>query len=147
MYCPNGLGEREGEMTARPDLGIDGDPELRFQPAVDIATGRLLGFEAFLRWNDPVRGVLPPDVILAWAEANDRMTALNTWILFEACSRAVEWSSSLQLAVNCSASELLNRKATVAVALALEQSGLNPDRLTVEVPEGAVCDHVAIGEL
>jgi EAL domain-containing protein (putative c-di-GMP-specific phosphodiesterase class I) len=134
-------------MTARPDMGIDGEPELRFQPAVDMATGRLLGFEALLRWNDPVRGVLAPDVILAWAEANGHLTALNAWVLFEACSRAVEWESSLQVAVNCSASELRSRKASLAVVFALEQSGLNPDRLTIEVTETAVCDNVAIGEL
>ena len=134
-------------MKARPDLGIDGEPELRFQPAVDMATGRLLGFEALLRWNDPVRGVLAPDVILSWAETNDLMTALNAWILFEACSMAVEWGSSLQLAVNCSASELRKRKATLAVVFALEQSGLNPDRLTVEVADLAMCDNVIIGEL
>ncbi len=134
-------------MTARPDMGIDGEPELRFQPAVDMATGRLLGFEALLRWNDPVRGVLAPDVILAWAEANGHLTALNAWVLFEACTRAVEWESSLQVAVNCSASELRSRKASLAVVFALEQSGLNPDRLTIEVTETAVCDNVAIGEL
>jgi EAL domain-containing protein (putative c-di-GMP-specific phosphodiesterase class I) len=134
-------------MTAPPDIGIDGAPELRFQPAVDIATGRLLGFEALLRWNDPIRGVLAPGVILSWAEANDHMAALNAWILFEACSRAVDWGSSLQVAVNCPASELQKRKATLAVTFALEQSGLNPDRLTVEVAEVSLCDKVAIGEL
>lgn len=134
-------------MTARPDLGIGGAPELRFQPAVDMATGCLLGFESLLRWNDPLLGILGPDVILSWAETNDHMTALNTWIFFEACSRAVEWGSSFQVAVICSVSELQKRKAALAVAFALEQSGLNPDRLTIEVAEGSLCDNVAIGEL
>lgn len=134
-------------MTPRPDLGIDGEPEIRFQPAVDMASGQLLGFEALLSWNEPVRGVLTPEVVLSLAEAHGQMTALNAWVLFEACSRAVQWESNLQLAVNCSVSELRRRKAAIAVIFALEQSGLNPDRLTVEVTETAVCDNVVIGEL
>jgi diguanylate cyclase len=149
MHCPNGEGpdEERGAMTARLDLGIDGEPELLFQPAVDIAAGRLLGFEALLRWNDPVRGVLAPDVILSWAEANGHMTTLNAWILFEACSQAVQWGSSLQLSVHCSTSEFQRRKATVAMVFALEQSGLNPDQLTVEVAQTALCNNLVIGEL
>ncbi len=134
-------------MTARPDMGIDGEPELRFHPAVEMTTGRILGFEALLRWNDPVLGALAPDVILRWAEAKGHLTALNAWVLFEACSRAAAWDARLQVAVNCSGSELRSRKAAHAVAFALEQSGLNPDRLTIEVTETAVCDNVAIGEL
>ena len=79
--CPGGLknaqvGADEADVTVSahdlavipwPDLGIDGEPELLFQPAVDLATGRLLGFEALLRWNDPAQGRISPKELIPWA--------------------------------------------------------------------------------
>ena len=134
-------------MTAQLDLDIEGEPELVFQPAIDLATGRLLGFEALLRWNDPVEGPIAPGVLIPWAEENGRMTDLNAWVMSEACGRAAEWGSDVQVAVNCAVSQLRRREAADAVACALEESGLNPDRLTVEVTEAAVTDPAAAAEL
>jgi EAL domain-containing protein (putative c-di-GMP-specific phosphodiesterase class I) len=130
-----------------PDLGIDGEPELLFQPAVDLATGRLLGFEALLRWNDPVQGRISPKELIPWAEANGHMTALNGWVLSEACARAVSWGSEIQLAVNCSVFQLRRMEAAAAAAHALEVSGLDPDRLTVEVTETTLADDGAAADL
>jgi EAL domain-containing protein (putative c-di-GMP-specific phosphodiesterase class I) len=130
-----------------PDLGIDGEPELLFQPAVDLATGRLLGFEALLRWNDPVQGRISPKELIPWAEANGHMTALNGWVLSEACARAVSWRSDIQLAVNCSVFQLRRNEAAEAAAFALEESGLHPDRLTVEVTETTLADDTAAADL
>ena len=134
-------------MVTRPELGLDGEPELVFQPAVDLATGRLLGFEALLRWNDPVLGAIPPSVLIPWAEANGHMAELNAWVLSEACARAVEWEADLQLAVNCSVFQLRQREAASAAAVALEESGLNPDRLTLEITETSVTDDGAAADL
>jgi len=130
-----------------PDLGIDGEPELLFQPAVDLATGRLLGFEALLRWNDPIQGRISPKELIPWAEANGHMTALNRWVLSEACARAVSWRSEIQLAVNCSVFQLRRNEAAEAAAFALEESGLHPDRLTVEVTETTLADDGAAADL
>jgi EAL domain-containing protein (putative c-di-GMP-specific phosphodiesterase class I) len=134
-------------VAARPELGLDGEPELVFQPAVDLATGRLLGFEALLRWNDPVLGAIPPSVLIPWAEANGHMLELNAWVLSEACARAAEWDADLQLAVNCSVFQLRRREAASAAAAALEESGLNPDRLTIEITETSVADDGAAADL
>lgn len=134
-------------LITPPDLGIDGEPELVFQPAVDLATGRLLGFEALLRWHDPMRGRISPNELIPWAEANGYMTDLNCWVLSEACARAVEWRSDLQLAVNCSIFQLRRNEAAHAAAVALEASGLHPDRLTVEVTETTLADHGAADDL
>ena len=134
-------------MVEQPELGLDGEPELVFQPAVDLATGRLLGFEALLRWNDPVLGAIPPSVLIPWAEANGHMVALNAWVLSEACAQAAGWDSDLQLAVNCSVFQLRKREAASAAAAALEESGLNPDRLTIEITEAGVADDVAAADL
>ena len=134
-------------MRARPELGLDGDPELVFQPAIDLATGRLLGFEALLRWNDPDLGPIPPGVLIPWAESNGHMVELNAWVLSEACAAAAAWQSDLQLAVNCSVFQLRQREAATAAAAALEESGLNPDRLTIEITETSVVDDGAAADL
>jgi EAL domain-containing protein (putative c-di-GMP-specific phosphodiesterase class I) len=134
-------------VRQRPELGLDGEPELVFQPAVDLATGRLLGFEAFLRWNDPDLGPIPPSVLIPWAEANGHMVELNAWVLSEACAAAASWQADLQLAVNCSVFQLRQREAASAAAAAIEESGLNPDRLTIEITETSVTDAEATAEL
>ncbi|HLN43089.1 MAG TPA: EAL domain-containing protein [Acidimicrobiales bacterium] len=134
-------------MRPRPELGLDGDPELVFQPAVDLATGRLLGFEALLRWNDPDLGPIPPSVLIPWAEANGHMVDLNAWVLSEACAAAASWQADLQLAVNCSVFQLRQHEAATAAAAAIEESGLNPDRLTIEITETSVTDDGAAADL
>ncbi len=133
--------------TQIPDLGRKGAPVLVFQPAVDLATGRLLGFEALLRWHDPSGDQIPPETLIPLAESLGQMNALNAWVLSEACAQAVRWPGDLQLAVNCSTMQLHRGTAAVAAATALEQSGLNPDRLTVEVTEGSVADRDAVSDM
>lgn len=133
--------------TPAPYMGLDGSPSLAFQPAVDLATGRLLGFEALLRWRDSSGENIPPDVLIPRAEAHGRMNALNQWVLTEACRQAAKWPSDFQLAVNCSVFQLRRGNAAMAAASAIEQSGLNPDRLTIEVTEISVEDEEAAVDL
>jgi EAL domain-containing protein (putative c-di-GMP-specific phosphodiesterase class I) len=75
------------------------------------------------------------------------MTALNGWVLSEACARAVSWRSDIQLAVNCSVFQLRRNEAAAAAAIALEESGLQPDRLTIEVTETTLADDTAAADL
>ena len=133
-------------MIPPPDLGLDGAPHLVFQPAIDLSTGRLLGFEALLRWQDSSGRAVPPNALIPWAEARGRMTDLNAWVLLEACSQAARWPANLQLAVNCSVFQLRRGEAAAAAA-ALEQAGFAPDRLMVEVTETAVIDEAAVADL
>lgn len=126
---------------------MDGRPLLEFQPAVDLATGRVLGFEALLRWEHPRRGVIGAGMLIPWAEANDHIVELNAWVLSEACRQASQWPSGIQLAVNCSLVQLRHEQASVAAAKALASSGLHPDRLTVEITETAVADERATRDL
>ena len=134
-------------ITPAPSLDLDGAATLAFQPAVDLATGRLLGFEALLRWHDSSGADIPPDILIPRAEAEGHMNELNAWVLSEACAQAVRWPSDLQLAVNCSVFQLQRGVAAMAAASALEESGLNPDRLTVEVTETSVADDEAAADL
>lgn len=135
------------EVTPKPDIALEGAPLLEFQPAVDLASGRLLGFEALLRWLHPSRGVIPPGVLIPWAESSNQIVQLNAWVLEEACRQATAWPSAVQVAVNCSLVQLRHHQASVATARALDRSGLNPDRLTVEITEMAVADDQANEDL
>lgn len=135
------------ELTPPPRITLEGSPLLEFQPAVDLDTGRLLGFEALVRWRHPSRGIIAPGVLIPWAESNNQIVALNAWVLEEACRQASAWPSRVQLAVNCSLVQLRHQQASVATAVALGRSGLNPDRLTVEITEAAVADDQANRDL
>ena len=133
--------------TPKPTVSLDGMPILEFQPAVDLATGRLIGFEALVRWDHPGRGTVPPAVLIPWAEANGQIDALNAWVFDEACRQASGWSSDIQLAVNCSLVQLRHGEASVALARSMTRRGLNPDRVTVEITESAVADERANQDL
>ena len=134
--------------TGPPILpGLEGTPELEFQPAVDLHNGRLLGFEALLRWRDGSGRRVPPNVLIPQAEAMGHMDLLSQWVLTEACAQAALWPSDLQIAVNCSVLQLRRGNAAVAVASAIEQSALKPDRLTVEVTEVSLADDEATADM
>jgi EAL domain-containing protein (putative c-di-GMP-specific phosphodiesterase class I) len=126
-----------------PVVGIEGHPYLVFQPAVDLTTGRLLGFETLLRWSDDSGGSIAPNELIPWAEATGQMSALSAWILSEACAQAVRWPLSLQITANCSTFQLQRGETAIAALSALETSGLNPDRLTVEITEKSIADRDA----
>jgi EAL domain-containing protein (putative c-di-GMP-specific phosphodiesterase class I) len=127
-----------GTVRVVPDLGLEGGPHLVFQPTVDLASGRLRGFGALLRWTDAVGGSIAPDVVISRAEDRGQVAALAAWALAEACSQAATWSSNLRLTVDGADFGLRREEAALAAAAALKQTGLDPDRLTVEVAEIAV---------
>ncbi len=133
-------------------IHLAGEPVLQYQPAVDLATGRLLGFEALVRWSRPdgpeeLGGHIMADVLIPWAEASDNVADLDEWVLMEACSTAQGWVSGVQIAVNCSTEDFHSGRASKSVKAALEVSRLNPDRLTVEVSERTIADSSCVEDL
>jgi EAL domain-containing protein (putative c-di-GMP-specific phosphodiesterase class I) len=128
-------------------MTLAGKPVLEYQPAVDLATGRLLGMEALVRWEHPTKGRIAPDILIPWAEENGDIVALNAWVMEAACCEAELWSTGLQLAVNCSIIQLRRGEASKAITRALSVSGLNPDRLTIEVTERTINDDRAAEDL
>lgn len=137
-------------MASIPEIhldGLPGYPFLEFQPAVDLASGLLLGFEALLRWEHPERGRISPAELVPWAEAQGSIMELNAWVLTAACAEAQRWPSGIQLAVNCSIVQLRRGEASRAVDRALATTGLLADRLTVEVTERAIADDAAADDL
>ncbi|SOC46273.1 PAS domain S-box-containing protein/diguanylate cyclase (GGDEF) domain-containing protein [Blastococcus aggregatus] len=115
---------------------LDND-ELRlfYQPIVHLADESLLGYEALIRWQHPTRGLLPPGAFLDAAENNRLTSKLGAWVLHRACNDAVTWPEDLRVHVNVSARHLAEEGFSELVAAALEESGLEPSRLELEITE------------
>jgi diguanylate cyclase (GGDEF)-like protein/PAS domain S-box-containing protein len=118
--------------------------ELKYQPVVELATGRLLGVEALCRWTHPERGAIRPDEFIPIAEESGLIDSLDRWVLRRACrdARAMREAGTLPaeayLAVNVSASKLARPDFESAVHGALADSGLPARALVLEVTESAV---------
>ena len=114
---------------------------------VDLSTGRVLGMEALVRWEHPTHGLISPARLLPHAEVSGDIGPLTRWILMEACSKACNWSPSIQLGVNCTIHQLRRGEVSAAVVLALEETGFNSGQLTLEVTEDAIVDSAASADL
>ena len=114
--------------------------ELHYQPIVRPATGELVGFEALLRWEDAVRGVILPDVFVPVAEDLGLIRAIGRWVLGEACRRLAEWQvrhgrPDLRMSVNVSATEFMHADFLPELATLLKVSGIRPATLELEITE------------
>jgi diguanylate cyclase (GGDEF)-like protein len=120
---------------------------LHYQPCLQLATGRVTGVEALLRWLRPELGVMSPKDFMALTDLTGVMLAVGPWVLETACQQAREWqrrgSRGLRLMVNLSAHELQQDDLVVHVEKALAQSGLSPDALHLEIPEGYAMQDLA----
>jgi diguanylate cyclase (GGDEF)-like protein len=112
----------------------NGELEIYYQPQIATAHG-LSGFEALLRWNHPVRGLVGPADFIPLAEEIGLIGTLGDWVLRNACRTAAAWPGELKVAVNLSPTQF--RAGTLAddVADALRLSGLAPQRLELEITE------------
>jgi predicted signal transduction protein with EAL and GGDEF domain len=113
---------------------------LHYQPCLELATGRVLGMEALLRWRRPELGLLEPKDFIALADFTGVMLSVGPWVLETACRQARDWqrrgSRGLRVMVNLSAHELQQGGLVANVEKALAASGLDPDTLHLEIPEG-----------
>jgi diguanylate cyclase (GGDEF)-like protein len=106
---------------------------LDWQPFVSAGTGRLLGYEAFLRWDRPGHGPVPPGVLMAAAERYDLATSIDRWVLDAACHAAAAWPNALTVAVNLSTASVQRLDIVGATARSLNESGLAAHRLQIEI--------------
>jgi len=122
--------------------------EVHYQPQVALADGRLVGFEALVRWRHPVRGLVPPDAFIPLAEEIGLIDLLGDWVLRTACRTAAGWprladGSGPRIAVNVSPVQLRDgRGFLTAIQRALAESGLPPERLEIEITETALAGDV-----
>lgn len=136
---------------ARIDLEADlrrallrGEMRLDYQPIVNLLDGGVVGLEALIRWHQPVRGLICPLDFIPLAEETGQIAPLGRWILQQACQQARAWQrtddhlSHLSVSVNVSPRQLQGSRFVQDVADALDESGLDPTDLVLEITEGAV---------
>lgn len=109
--------------------------ELRFQVQVSTATEGLTGYEVLLRWKHPERGYVSPAEFIPVAEESGLIIPIGAWVLREACKRAAGWKEPYKIAVNLSAVQLAQLDFPCVVKGILEETGLSPDRLELEITE------------
>ena len=108
---------------------------LAYQPVVSADTGGVLGFEALLRWNNPDFGFVSPAKFIPLAEDARLIGPIGEWVMRTACKEAMKWPATIKVAVNVSADQLNDIGFLDMVLSALEDSGLPPQRLEIEVTE------------
>ncbi|HKS86083.1 MAG TPA: EAL domain-containing protein [Pseudolabrys sp.] len=125
---------RELEMDLRRALASE-QFELHYQPLVVLETNEVNGFEALLRWHHPTRGLVSPADFIPIAEETGLIVPLGEWVLKAACTEAVDWPGHIKVAVNLSPAQLNSRNLVGMVTDALEESGMPPHRLQLEITE------------
>jgi diguanylate cyclase (GGDEF)-like protein/PAS domain S-box-containing protein len=106
-----------------------------YQPLVDLATGRITGFEALVRWPDPDRGMIAPSEFIPVAEETGLIGAIGGLMLRRACMDAALWPDDVRVAVNLSPLQFRTGNLLALVMDALKQSGLPARRLELEITE------------
>ena len=126
--------------------------ELRvvYQPKVSIASGRIVGFEALLRWVNPLLGEISPARFIPIAESTGLIVAIGQWVLHEAAGQAAAWSResgrSVKVAVNLSPRQFNDTSLTTTIHECIESTGIAPDNLELEITESAVMGATNEGE-
>ncbi|WP_303785533.1 EAL domain-containing protein [Azovibrio restrictus] len=120
---------------------------LHYQPKLDVATGRMVGCEALLRWNDPECGLTRPDLFIPFAEESGLIVPIGAWALETACRQARQWldegRAPLKMAVNLSARQLWQADLPERIGAILASTGLPPDMLELELTESMIMGHEA----
>jgi diguanylate cyclase (GGDEF)-like protein len=153
FYDPAMLVEATERFALESDLrhAIDrGQIGVEFQPLVSLASQRIIGCEALIRWRHPERGNIPPATFIPIAEDSYQVVRLDRWVLGEACRAAAAFRSiapDFRLAVNLSARDLGDRDLCDRVEATLAEHGFPPQLLTMEVTETAALDHTSLPAL
>jgi diguanylate cyclase (GGDEF)-like protein len=147
LYAPesdHNTAERLGLLAdlRRALEGADaGGIALYYQPQVEMATGRVVGLEALLRWRHPVRGLVDPEELIRIAEHSAVMRLLTVRVLDEVIGQLGAWgekTTTLRTAVNVSVRDLHNSDIVERIAGRLDEHGVRPEQLQLEITEGAL---------
>lgn len=130
--------ERAELEAALRNAEKDGKFELHFQPLFLSGSSKLSGFEALIRMRGKDGNLIPPDSFISVAEEMGLMENIGSWVIREATRIASSWPSDLMVAVNLSITQFESGNLTNCVADALAESGLDPQRLELEITEGLI---------
>jgi len=119
---------------------------LEYQPKIELATGRICGVEALLRWNNPQLGVLSPNAFVPLAEDTGLIVPIGKWVLRTACAQSIAWQRlglpPLVMAVNLSPRQFKDPALVEVITSALQESGLPAHRLELEITESMIMNSV-----
>ena len=115
---------------------------LEYQPQIDLTSGRIFGAEALMRWHNPSSGIISPSDFIPLAEETGQIVPIGKWLLDTACSQNAAWQQqglpAVRMAVNISRSQLANPDFISSIDCALNNSGLNPKLLELEITESMI---------
>ncbi|MBT2788205.1 MULTISPECIES: EAL domain-containing protein [unclassified Halomonas] len=127
------------------DAVSNGELWMAYQPKVDTRSGHVNQCEALMRWRHPSLGFVPPDEFIGLAERSGSIRMLSQWMLANVCAQLHAWQQRgyhLSVAVNLSASDVMDRQLPTYLSSLLERYRLTPARLSIEVTESAVMQDV-----
>ena len=147
------VAEMDAEIQARKLIEQDlrlalGTSQLRmhFQPLIEMSTGAIVGCEALIRWMHPVRGWVSPADFIPVAERSDLIQTIGRWVLFRSCQQSQLWAQQglppLKIAVNLSPAQFKQRGLVEIVSNILDQTGMPPSQLQLEITEGIAMQNV-----
>lgn len=120
---------------------------LHYQPKFSLVGGHIIGFEALVRWQDPERGLVPPDEFIPIAEETGLILPLGNWVINAACEQLNRWNQSghdsLNLAVNLSALQFRDKDLLHTVSKTLKKFNIEPTHFELEITESALIDDLA----
>lgn len=109
--------------------------QMHYQPVVRTSDNMVVGMEALMRWEHPERGNVPPMSFIPAAEETDLINQLGHWALRRSCEDALQWPDTVRIAVNVSAKQFANKGFPEIVMEVLEETGIEPDRVELELTE------------
>jgi EAL domain-containing protein (putative c-di-GMP-specific phosphodiesterase class I) len=122
--------------------------EVYYQPVLDINTKKIVGMEALLRWHHPELGVVQPAEFIPLAEDTGMILPIGEWVLRTACTQSKLWQEAgfapLSVAVNLSARQFEQQNLVEVVARILQETGLNPRDLELELMESSIMQNAEV---
>jgi EAL domain-containing protein (putative c-di-GMP-specific phosphodiesterase class I) len=141
----NAVAEERSKLEASLRRAVEQEEFfLNYQPRVNLFTGELVGAEALIRWHHPELGTVSPARFITLAEETGLIVPISNWVLQTACRQNKAWQDNglkpIRISVNISSKHIKQDGAILAIRELLEQSGLPPEYIEMEITEGALID-------
>lgn len=151
FYVPDMNARVVKRMELENDLRralAQGELELHYQPQAEIATGRIIGVEALLRWRHPQRGMISPAEFIPVAEETGLIVPIGEWVLLTACRQQAAWEAeglpALSMAINVSARQFLHEAILFSAKKALIETEVDPNRIELEITESLMLEQADV---